>query len=183
MDSVFAAVGGALVGSFTTYLLGLRAWRRQGRLQYRREVADTLLSRVQSLRTLSWHAACGHNLDPRDVAESANSFELAALNAEGALPQGAVHLRCSAREALANLFGPVGASGLLPQAAFRPLDVIDPYWADISLSWFAHTEDQLRKWRDSPAQRRLQIAPYHSWRRDEDPAFAAASRVPLHGRR
>lgn len=123
---------------------------------------------MQGLHDVMWGRYIGESVEETVIAEAMIAFERLARRNEYLLPAGSGHLRRSAREAMTCVFGAPAVAALHCAACRQSADAFDGYWADISLTWFEHAVQQLHEWEDDPRRRRLPLAPYCSWRREDD---------------
>lgn len=147
----------------------------------RRQAASAVREAVQELHDLLWNAYIGERVETRELAELMTSFEGLVRRHEPLLPAGFGHLRRSAREAMANALGVPAAAALFSEVRQAPLDALDGYWSDVSLTWLEHAGRQLHVWEDKPQARRLALTPYYLWRRDEDDAARGGEHRELPG--
>jgi hypothetical protein len=176
VTAVISAIPGALIAGWTGGRAITHA-RRVAREDRRRRAAESLRDTIWELRDLVWGAMIGSPVDNLRVATASAHAETTIKRFEDILPDGARHLRRSCREAVCNVFGGPGAAGLSAHAAHMPTDQLEPYWADVALTWLEHAANKLHQWEDEPSAGRLVVHPFHLWRRDEDAAWRADSRA------
>jgi len=159
------------LAAITGWISGGQASRRAfatAAAERRRLAASALREAVQELHDLLWDAYIGGQVDAASVADAMTEFERLARRHEDLLPNGAQHLRRSAREAMSCALGAPAAAALHVGARHEPVDAAGGYWADVSLTWLEHASRRLHEWEDKPRSRSLGLVPYYRWRRDED---------------
>lgn len=185
MDVFMAIAVPVFLAAITGWISGGQASRRAfaaAAAERRRLAASALREALQELHDLLWDAYTGGPVDAGGVADAMTEFERLARRHEDLLPDGAQHLRRSAREAMSCALGAPAAAALHVAARHEPVDAADGYWADVSLTWLEHAARRLHEWEDRPQSRRLGLLPYYQWRRDEDDAARACVRAapPAH---
>lgn len=172
LEALAAAIGLPIfLAAITGWISGGLASRRAlaaAASDRRRRATSAMREAIQELHDLLWNAYIGEPADARDVADLMARFEGLVRRHEPLLPDGAGHLRQSAREAMACALGAPAAAALHIHARETPVEELDGYWADVSLTWLEHAVRQLHEWEDKPHSRRLALTPYFRWRRDED---------------
>ena len=78
--------------------------------------------------------------------------------------------------------GAPAAAALYVDARRKPVDQLQGYWADVSLTWLEHAVRKLHRWEDTPRSRQLELVPYFRWRRDEDDAARASMQAAMQTR-
>jgi hypothetical protein len=165
-----------LIAAITGWISGWLASRRAlaaAAADRRRRAAAALREAVQDLHDLLWNAYIGARVNGLDVADLMEQFDKSVRRHEDLLPADGRHLRRSAREAMSCAVGAPAASPLHVDAQSKPVDVLNGYWADVSLTWLEHAVRQFHRWEDRPQSRQLDLVPYYQWRRDEDDAARA----------
>lgn len=157
----------ALTGSFAGWQAGRRSVRAAAR-DRRKATAGALRNGLHDLHDLVWNRLIGVEVTSDEVATAMVSFEGLCRRHEDLLPDDAGHLRRSTRQAMAHVFGGPASAALHDEAKAQPIDELESYWADITSTWLEHAARRLHAWEDSPALKRLGIAYYEHWRRDED---------------
>lgn len=167
MDPSFA------VSVIATIIAGLALYVsiRQPFLTQRLSAADVaaaaIIESVGAMREAIW-ASAEVSPDPDNVAKLAYELDRTCRAHQRSLPPGLRGVRREVRAAAGNYLG--GASGYAIDPGFRqlPFSHHDYYWWDISTTYLDYVVDTLGQWRNRPRVRRVELIPFHEWRRDED---------------
>lgn len=125
-----SAVPAVAVALWSGHHAGRQA-AKTAREDRRRGAADKIRNAVWTLHDLVWDVIIEADVDARRVARAMSTFEAHVARYEDLLPQGATHLRRSAREAITSVFGAPTVAGLHAGAATQPVNDIDRYWGDV----------------------------------------------------
>ncbi len=180
---IVAAIGVPVtLAAITGWISGGQASRRAlaaAAADRRRRAASALRDGLQELHDVLWDAYIGGRVDASHLAGLMAEFERVVRRHEDLLPDGGRHLRRSAREAMSCALGAPAVAALHVDARQEPVDALNGYWADVSLTWLEHAVRQLHEWEDKPHSRRIGLVPYSQWRRDEDDEARTSGQAAL----
>src|SRR5438270_676796 len=125
-SAAISAVPAVAVAWWSGHHAGRRA-ARTAREDRRRDAADKIRNAIWTLHDLVWDVIIEADVDARRVARAMSTIEAHLTRYEDLLPQGADHLKRSAREAMASVFGAPAVAGLHAEAATQPINDPDRY--------------------------------------------------------
>jgi hypothetical protein len=170
MDADFWVAVTAVVISIIAAVRGEIRHRRGAPEDARRRAVDNVVEDLGAVVAVIEHADVKMPTSSQ-ISAVMQKFERQCLRWEPMLPTGARHVRVSARQAMAHLFGAPASGAIDPTAAEKPTHPFDRYWWDIGTTYLDHARNCLGAWLvDDHRSRQVRLVPYCQWRRDEDDA-------------
>ena len=170
LSLVFSAVAVLVSGA----ALGVSIWQpfQVQRLTVAQIAATAMIDSVGALREAIW-AAAEVRPDPDVMARLAYDLDRTCRSHHASFPAGLRSMRRAVRAAATNYLG--GASGYAVDPRLRrlPFSEHERLWWDITTTYLDYVVYTLGKWRSHPTARRVDLTPFHQWRRDEDEAYHA----------
>lgn len=142
------------------------------RLTVAQIAATAIIDSVGAMREAIW-AAAEVRPDPDVMARLAYDLDRTCRSHQASLPAGLRSVRREVRAAATNYLG--GASGYAVDPRLRRLSFSEHerFWWDITTTYLDYVVYTLGQWRSHPTARRVDLTPFHQWRRDEDEEYHA----------
>jgi hypothetical protein len=167
----------ALAVVFSGAALVVSIWQpfQVQRLTVAQIAATAIIDAVGAIREAVW-ASAEVRPHPEEMARLAYDLDRTCRSHHASLPAGLRSVRREVRAAATNYLG--GASGYAvdPRLKRLPFSEHERYWWDITTSYMDYVVYTLGQWRSHPTARRVDLTPFHQWRRDEDEEYHAEHR-------
>jgi hypothetical protein len=183
--AITAAAG--LVGTVAAAQVGawnaLRQTRRLKHMSQTEAAAQSLAESLRELRQLVRQSGYGP-VEPQDVAQAMQQFQMAWDEHEHRLPQNWPHLRTEINHAVGTHFGPVGWSNVFLDQQSAPLTPVDATWWENAEKYLDHVIGWVARWGDGqkPSPGPMRFDPWIAARRrgmDEGPPLSWPLRLLL----
>lgn len=153
--------------SFASLWVSIKQPFRTQRLSVADVAAGAIIDSISAMREAVWEAA---EVPPNSevIANLAYDVDRTCRAHHRALPRGLNGVRREVRAAVGNYLG--GASGYALDPGLKDIAFSshERYWWEISHTYLDYVVDTLGQWRSNPQARRVDLTPFHEWRRAED---------------
>ena len=146
------------------------------RLTVAQVAATAIIDSVAGIREAIW-ASAEVRPEPDVMARLAYDLDRTCRAHQASLPAGLRSVIREVRAAATNYLG--GASGYAVDRRLRslPFSEHERYWWDITTTYLDYVVDTLGQWRSHHRGKRVDLIPFHEWRRDEDANYHARHRA------
>lgn len=137
-----------------------------------RTSADEISATLACLRRAVWASARTEaDRDSSDLVVALVDVRLAFEVHRAHLPPDIAALGREVSMAVGNYAGATGLAWVDPNACDHDRSPHDPYWWDVTVTYFDYAMTQVQGWRRNPGRRRSPTIAFHAWRKDEDSQY------------